>query len=112
MFYDSVLALLLAIYTHLVPPAAGHYNCSDPSIWLPRKPDTVSTKILIILVFAAFFVFVRHRQTPLPCVCASDIYKYLPQVVLAEVTVCAALDLGPAARLRMGAASTGATFLV
>ena len=59
MFYDSVLALLLAIYTHLVPPAAGHYNCSDPSIWLPRKPDTVSTKILIILVFAAFFVFVR-----------------------------------------------------
>ena len=34
------------------------------------------------------------------------------QVVLAEVTVCAALDLGPAARLRMGAASTGATFLV
>lgn len=90
LLYLSVLALLLAIYTHLVPPAAGHYNCSDPSIWLPRKPDTVSTKILIILVFAAFFVF----------------------VVLAEVTVCAALDLGPAARLRMGAASTGATFLV
>ena len=75
LFYDSVLALLLAIYTHLVPPAPGYYNCSDPSIWLPRKPDTVSTKILITLVFAAFFVFVRHilRQSSLPCVCASDI---------------------------------------
>ena len=74
MFYDSVLALLLAIYTHLVPPAAGYYNCSDPSIWLPRKPDTVSTKILIILVFAAFFVFVRHdlrkpSNTASMCVC-------------------------------------------
>lgn len=83
MFYDSVLALLLAIYTHLVPPAAGHYNCSDPSIWLPRKPDTVSTKILIILVFAAFFVFVRlifrkpSNISSLPSVCTSDIYKYL-----------------------------------
>ena len=81
MFYDSVLALLLAIYTHLVPPAAGHYNCSDPSIWLPRKPDTVSTKILIILVFAAFFVFVRHilrkpSNIASMCVSASDIYKY------------------------------------
>ena len=83
MFYDSVLALLLAIYTHLVPPAAGHYNCSDPSIWLPRKPDTVSTKILITLVFAAFFVFVRHipytvkHHFSVCIVCASDIYKYL-----------------------------------
>ena len=74
MSYDSVLALLLAIYTHLVPPAPGYYNCSDPSIWLPRKPDTVSTKILIILVFAAFFVFVRHdlrkpSNTASMCVC-------------------------------------------
>ena len=54
----AVLILLLAIYKHLIPPTTGFFNCNDPTIWLPYKGDTFSTKILITVVFLCFFVFV------------------------------------------------------
>ena len=54
----AVLILLLAIYKHLIPPTTGFFNCNDPTIWLPYKGDTFSTKVLISVVFLSFFVFV------------------------------------------------------
>ena len=54
----AVLILLLAIYKHLIPPTTGFFNCNDPTIWLPYKGDTFSTKVLISVVFISFFVFV------------------------------------------------------
>ena len=57
----AVLILLLAIYKHLIPPTTGFFNCNDPTIWLPYKGDTFSTKILISVVFLSFFVFVSNN---------------------------------------------------
>ena len=54
----SVLGFLLAIYKHLIPPSPGYFNCDDPTIALPYKGDTFSTKILIAITLAIFLVLV------------------------------------------------------
>ena len=54
----SVLGFLLAIYKHLIPPSPGYFNCDDPTIALPYKGDTFSTKILIAVTLAIFLVLV------------------------------------------------------
>ena len=53
-----MLGFLLAIYKNVIPPAPGHFNCEDPTISLPYKGDTFTTKILIAIVFATFLVLV------------------------------------------------------
>lgn len=89
ILYLSVLILLLAIYKHLIPPTTGFFNCNDPTIWLPYKGDTFSTKILITVVFLCFFVF----------------------VFLTEISVSLSLSLTPGARMKMAAVSTAGAFI-
>jgi len=88
--YLSVLILLLAIYKHLIPPTTGYFNCNDPSIWLPYKGDTFSTKVLIAVSFLTFFVF----------------------VFLTELTVSLTLNLTPILRVKTAAISTANVFLI
>ena len=57
-----MLVFLLAIYKHLIPPAPGYFNCDDPTIALPYKGDTFSTKILIAIVFATFLILVNFSD--------------------------------------------------
>jgi len=89
ILYLSVLILLLAIYKHLIPPTTGFFNCNDPTIWLPYKGDTFSTKVLISVVFISFFVF----------------------VFLTELSVSLSLSLTPGVRMKIAALSTASTFL-
>ena len=70
-FNCSVLILLLAIYTHLIPPTTGFFNCDDPSIWLPHRGDTFSTKILISVVFLSYLVIVSTSR-PCDAITSSD----------------------------------------
>jgi len=89
LLYLSVLILLLAIYTHLIPPTTGFFNCDDPSIWLPHRGDTFSTKILISVVFLSYLVI----------------------VFLTELSVCLKLNLTRIIKVKIAAINTANSFM-
>jgi len=58
LLYLSVLLSVLVCYSSLAPPSGGYFHCDDQSIMFPHLGDTVSTKILLVMVFLPFILIV------------------------------------------------------
>jgi len=58
ILYISVLVPLLAAVFGFIPPYGGHFHCEDTSIKFPYTGDTVSTKLLILLITLFVLVLV------------------------------------------------------
>ena len=62
LLYISVLSLVLACHTNLIPPIGGSFSCTDNSIEFTYNGDTVSTKVLLVMVIVLFLITVSYKR--------------------------------------------------
>jgi len=80
LLYLSVLLSVVVCYSNLAPPSGGYFQCDDKSIMFPYQGDTVSTKILLIMVFLPFILIVF----------ATELFQAYEKVLLTGIKIAAA----------------------